>query len=97
MATGGYFGDRDRRDMVPEVTPEVLAYYPPTLWLAGTRAPELSGAATGHASLLKRGIESELYVIEGGWHTSYSTAPDTRESQDAMRYIARFFEKRLGG
>ena len=96
ISTGGYLGAHDRRDWVPETSPEALAYYPPTLWLAGTRAPEMSGAITGHASMLKRGVESELYMIEGGWHTSYSTAPETPESQDAMRYIAQWFDKRLG-
>lgn len=96
VSTGGYLGTHDRRNWVPETSPEALASYPPTLWLSGTRAPEMSGAITGNASMLKRGVESELYMIEGGWHTSYSTAPETPESQDAMRYIARFFDKRLG-
>ena len=96
VARGGYFGDYDRRDMIPEVTPEALASYPPTLWVAGTRAPELSGVVTGHAGLLKRSVASDLYLIEGGWHQSYSTAPETPESQDAMRHIANWFDKRLG-
>ena len=97
VAKGGYFGDDyDRRDVVPEITPEILADYPPTLWLSGTRAPEMSGVVVGHASLLKRGVRSELYMIEGGWHQSYSTAPETPESQDAMRYIASWFDHRLG-
>lgn len=96
VSAGGYLGNHDRKNMVPEVTPEALAYYPPTLWLSGTRAPEMSGAIFGHASLLKQGVASELYMIEGGWHTSYSTAPETPESQDAMRYIARWFDKQLG-
>jgi acetyl esterase/lipase len=96
VARGGYFGDYDRRDMIPEVTAESFAAYPPTLWMTGTRAPELSGVVTGHASLLGRGVMSELYIIEGGWHQSYSTAPDTPESQQAMRYIAAWFDKRLG-
>lgn len=97
VAKGGYFGDSyDRRDVIPEVSPESLASYPPTLWLSGTRAPEMSGTAIGHASLLKRGVRSELYIIEGGWHQSYSTAPETPESQDAMRYIASWFDRHLG-
>lgn len=96
ISTGGYLGNHDRRNMIPEVSPEALAYYPPTLWLSGTRAPEMSGAIVGHTSLLKRGVRSELYMIEGGWHTSYSTAPETPESQDAMRYVARWFDRQLG-
>lgn len=96
ISTGGYLGAHDRRDWVPGTSPEALADYPPTLWLAGTRAPEMSGAITGHAKMLKNGVESELYMIEGGWHTSYSTAPETPEAQDAMRYIAHWFDKRLG-
>lgn len=97
VARGGYFGSAyDRRNFVPETSPETLDLYPPTLWVVGTRAPELSGVATGHAGLLRHGIPSELYVIEGGWHQSYSTAPETPESQDAMRYIASWFDRRLG-
>jgi epsilon-lactone hydrolase len=96
VAKGGYLGDHDRRDLIPEVSPDSFALYPPTLWLAGTRAPEMSGAITGHADLLKAGVKSELYMIEGGWHSSYSTAPETPESQDAMRYIASWFDQRLG-
>ena len=96
IETGGYFGDAKRTDWVPGTSPEALAYYPPTLWMAGTRAPEMSGAIFGHTSMLKKGVESELYMIEGGWHSSYSTAPETPESQDAMRYIAHWFDKRLG-
>ncbi|MCB2078226.1 MAG: alpha/beta hydrolase [Novosphingobium sp.] len=96
VGTGGYFGNRSRTDWVEGTSPEGLASFPPTLWIAGTRAPEMSGAITGHASLLKQGVESQLYLIEGGWHSSYSTAPETPESQDAMRYVARWFDKNLG-
>lgn len=95
VSTGGYFGDQSRTQWVPNTAPEQLASFPPTLWMAGTRAPELSGSVTGHASLLKQGVASQLYVIEGGWHSSYSTAPDTPESQDAMRYIAQWFDQNL--
>jgi epsilon-lactone hydrolase len=96
VSAGGYLGAHDRRDWVPGTSPEALASYPPVLWVAGTRAPEVSGVVTAHAAMLKRGVPSELYLIEGGWHQSYSTAPETPESQDAMRYIARFFDTRLG-
>ena len=91
----GYLGAHNRRDWVPGTSPDDLTDYPPTLWLAGTRAPETSGVITGHSKMLKAGVASELYMIEGGWHTSYSSAPQTPESQDAMAYIARWFTKRL--
>jgi acetyl esterase/lipase len=96
VSTGGYFGARSRTDWVEGTSPEGLASFPPTLWVAGTRAPELSGAITGHAGLLKQGVDSQLYLIEGGWHSSYSTAPETPESQDAMAYVARWFSEQLG-
>jgi acetyl esterase/lipase len=96
IESGGYFGNAKRTDWAPGTSADKLDYYPPTLWVAGTRAPEMSGAISGHASMLKHGVQSELYMIEGGWHSSYSTAPDTPESQDAMRYVAHFFDKRLG-
>ncbi len=93
---GGYLGNHDRKDWIPGVTPDDLASYPPTLWLAGTRAPELSGVATAHASMLGKGLDSQFYLIEGGWHQSYSTAPQSPESQAAMRYVAHWFDTRLG-
>jgi len=97
IAQGGYLGDMLRADGVSDTSPETLKEYPPTLFLAGTRAPELSGAVDANTRLLKQGVDSQLYVIEGGWHSSYSTAPETPESQDAMRYIARWFDLHLGG
>jgi acetyl esterase/lipase len=96
IAKGGYFADMDRTEGVSDTSPATLQEYPPTLLLAGTRAPELSGAIDAHAKLLKQGVDSQLYVIEGGWHSSYSTAPQTPESQDAMLYVARWFDQHLG-
>ncbi len=96
VSLGGYFGERSRTEWVPNTSPEDLAAFPPTLWIAGTRAPEMSGAVTGHAQLLEQGVESQLYIIEGGWHSSYSTAPETPESQAAMRYLAHWFDTHLG-
>ena len=96
ISKGGYFGEMDRTEGVSDTSPATLQAYPPTLLLAGTRAPELSGAVDAHTKLLKQGVDSQLYVIEGGWHSSYSTAPQTPESQDAMLYIARWFDKHLG-
>lgn len=93
---GGYLGDIARLDGVFDTSPETLRGYPPALFLAGTRAPELSGAVDAHTKLLRQGVDSQLYIIEGGWHSSYSTAPETPESQDAMRYVARWFDRQLG-
>ncbi len=96
ITTGGYFGDMDRTKGISDTSPATLQTYPPTLLMAGTRAPELSGAVDAHTKLLKQGVDSQLYVIEGGWHSSYSTAPLAPESQDAMLYIARWFDANLG-
>jgi len=92
---GGYMGHRDRRDWALETGPDELGSYPPTLWLTGNRAPEVSGVTTAHAQMLAKGVDSQLYLIEGGWHQSYSTAPMAPESQDAMRYVARWFDDHL--
>ena len=80
---------------VPSASPEVLKAFPPTLFLTGTRAPEMSGAVQGHLELHELGVESELLLFDGLDHGFFSD-PDLPESQRAYRLIARFFSEHLG-
>jgi acetyl esterase/lipase len=79
----------------PATSAEVLRQFPPTLLITGTRAGELSSAAVTHAMLLKQGVDSMLYVTEGGWHGSFYL-PDVPESRDALEYAVRWFDRHLG-
>ncbi|MBM0108893.1 alpha/beta hydrolase [Steroidobacter sp. S1-65] len=73
----------------------VLAQFPSTLFLSGTRAYEMSPVIVAHTRLLKLGVDSSLYLIEGGGHAAQLAAIETTEVRDAYNYIARWFQQRL--
>lgn len=81
----------------PWVSDEELAKFPPTLLVSGTRAPDMSPAIVSHAKFLKLGVDSQLYIMEGGVHGAFSTdaAVDTPEGRDTWAYIARWFDEKL--
>jgi monoterpene epsilon-lactone hydrolase len=92
-----YFSGTDPND--PMVSPaahlDVLARFPPTLVITGTRAADLSVAAYTHSQLVKAEVPGDLIVAEGLGHC-YIYTPGLPESQDAYRAIARFFKANLG-
>jgi acetyl esterase/lipase len=92
-----YYGNNDLSNplMSPITSPAMLASFPPTLILTGTRAPELSAAVHTDTELVKAGAITELHVWDGMWH-SFFTDPDLPESQEAYRVIVEFFERHLG-
>jgi acetyl esterase/lipase len=79
----------------PGALAEVLAKFPPTLLISGTRDMELSAALRTNEMLGDAGIVTELHVWEGMWHSFFSD-PELPESQAAYRVMARFFERHLG-
>jgi epsilon-lactone hydrolase len=79
----------------PASSPEVLAKFPPTLIVTGTRAFELSSAVHTHALLVKQGVEADLHVWEGMFHGFFYNV-DVPESQDCYDIIVKFFAKHLG-
>jgi epsilon-lactone hydrolase len=91
-----YFEGVDVND--PMVSPaghlNVLAKFPPTLVITGTRAPDMSPAIYTHNQLLKADVASELIVGEGLGHC-YIYSANVPEAQDAYAAIAKFFQKHL--
>jgi monoterpene epsilon-lactone hydrolase len=79
----------------PASSPEVLAKFPPTLIVSGTRAFELSSAVHTHALLVKQGVEADLHVWEGMFHGFFYNI-DVPESRDCYDVVVRFFERHLG-
>lgn len=73
---------------------DVLAKFPPTLFLSGTRELAMSTIVAAHSRLLRLGVDSSLYVMEGGPHGAH-LAVQTPESHDAHSYAARWFGERL--
>jgi acetyl esterase/lipase len=92
-----YFADTDPNDplVAPASSPSVLAKFPPTLIVSGTRSFELSNAVYTHAQLVKNGVDADLHVWEGMFHGFFYN-PDVPESRECYDVIVRFFAERLG-
>ena len=93
----GYFSEANPKDplVAPINSPEMLAKFPPTLILTGTRAFEMSSAVYTHSQLVKLGVTAELHVWEGLFHGFFYN-PDVPESRDAYAVIVKFFDRHLG-
>lgn len=94
----GYFAGSDPKDplVFPINSPQVLAKFPPTLIITGTRGFELSSALYTHEQLVKLGVNVELHVWEGLFHGFFYNA-DVPESRDAFNVMIKFFDRHLGG
>lgn len=79
----------------PGSSDSVLAQFPATLLLTGTRECWFSPAVAAHTRLLKLAVDSSLYVMEGAWHMAHVLAVRTPEAHDANAYIARWFDRHL--
>lgn len=95
--TSGYMEAADVNDpkAYPGCSDAVLARFPATLFLTGTRSYEMSATVVAHARFLKLGVDSSLYVIEGAWHAAHLMAIGTIEAHDANVYIAHWFDQHL--
>jgi monoterpene epsilon-lactone hydrolase len=89
----GEVADNDPR-AYPEVSPQLLASFPPTLLITGTRSMELSAATYSHNQLVKAKVDARLHVWDGLFHAFLynSNLPESREAYDV---IADFFDKTL--
>jgi epsilon-lactone hydrolase len=94
---GGYLGGTNASDpLVNQVGhPDVLAKFPPTLIITGTRGMELSSALYTHSQLVKAGVPADLHVWEGMFHGFFYN-PDVPECKDAYNVMVKFFDQRLG-
>lgn len=90
--TRGYFAGSDMAGPLvsPALHPSVMAQFPPSLIITGTRAMDMSPAIVTNSALLKAGVRSTLIVGEGMGHC-YIYQPDMPESRDAHRAIVDFF------
>jgi acetyl esterase/lipase len=79
----------------PISSPQVLAGFPPTLLIAGSRDFTLSSLFASQAALAEAGVDAELHVWDGMWHAFFMD-PDLPESQQVYRVVVKFFERHLG-
>jgi len=78
----------------PGLSPALLAKFPPTLLITGTRDMTMSSVVHSNELLDQAGVPTELHVWEGMWHSFFSD-PELPESRQAYRTIVAFFERRL--
>jgi len=91
-----YLADVDINDPLaaPANSLELLAKFPPTLFITGTRAFEISSAVYSHGRMIKAGAKAELHVWDGLFHGFFYN-PAVPESRDAYDVIVKFFEGTL--
>ena len=92
-----YLAGADLHDplVAPAASASVLAKFPPTLIITGTRAFEMSSAIFTHSQLVKLGVRAQLHVWEGMFHGFFYN-PDVPESRDCYAVITEFFDRNLG-
>jgi acetyl esterase/lipase len=92
----GYFDGVDPDDPIiqPALHPEVIAKFPPTLLITGTRAMDMSPAVYTNTQLLKAGVRSTLIVEEGQGHC-YIMQSQLPEARTAYEVIVRHFKENL--
>jgi epsilon-lactone hydrolase len=92
----GYFANADMSDPIISAAlhPDVVAKFPPTLIITGTRAMDMSPAIYTNSQLLKAGVRSTLIVGEGMGHC-YIYQSNLPEARDAYQVIVNFFRENL--
>lgn len=92
-----YFSSCDVADALvfPGNHADMLARFPPSLLVTGTRDYAASSVTTMHRRLLAAGAHAELLHFDGMWHAFHmaTTLPEAQEVFAAMR---RFFLRQLG-
>lgn len=78
----------------PLVSPAVLAKFPPTLFISGTRSMEFSAALNSHNALDRAGVDTRFFGWDAMFHGFFYNS-ELPESRDAYRVMIEFFEKHL--
>jgi epsilon-lactone hydrolase len=89
-----YFEGADPNDplVCPSASRAVIAKFPPTLLIVGSRDVMASGAARTQIELALSGVDARLYSWDGMDH-NFMSDPDLPESREAYGLVAAFFEK----
>ena len=87
-----YFHGINPKDplVFPGLSPTLLAKFPPTLLITGTRDMTMSSVIYSQQLLEQAGAQTELHVWEGMWHSFFSD-PELPESKQAYQVIVNFF------
>ncbi len=96
IASLPYLSQADPRDplVFPGEHPDVLANFPPSLLVTGSRDFAASSVTTMHRRMVAAGVDASLLHFDGMWHAHHmaTTLPESRETFAAL---ARFFRDHL--
>lgn len=81
--------------VTPGKSPKVLAGFPPTLLVSGSRDFAMSTVVHSELLLSNAGVKTEMHIWDGMWHSFFSD-PEMPESREAYAVMARFFDRHLG-
>ena len=97
LSFSAYFSEASISDplVLPINSTDILAKFPPTLLIAGSRDFAVSSMFHTQAALTNLGVETELHVWDGMWH-AFFIDPDIPESKEAYHVIVNFFDRHLG-
>ena len=82
--------------MAPGDHEALVARFPPSLLISGTRDFALSGVLTSHQLLTRLGVEADLHIWEGHGHAVFAFNPRLPESDEVHNVIVEFFARHLG-
>lgn len=90
----GYFEGADLNDPLvsPSYVPEVLEKFPPTLFVTGTRAGEMSSVTRDVIEMTKAGVDVKMLLWDSMDHGFFMDA-QLPESQEAFELMYRFFNQ----
>jgi acetyl esterase/lipase len=93
----GYFAGAvpDDPSINPALAPGLLAKFPPTFLLTGTRASDMSAVLATHRALAQAGADAQLHMFDGMGHCFYSNI-FLPEGADAYASLIRFLRRQLG-
>ncbi len=97
LSFSAYFSEASISDplVLPINSTDILAKFPPTLLIAGSRDFAVSSVFHTQAALTNLGVETELHIWDGMWH-AFFIDPDIPESKEVYRVIVNFFDRHLG-
>jgi epsilon-lactone hydrolase len=92
-----YFSEVSLTDplVLPMNSKQVMAHFPPTLLLAGSRDFAVSSVCKTDIELTKAGVKTELHIWDGLWHSFFNN-PDLPESKEMYSIVMNFFDRNLG-
>lgn len=91
-----YLSRADPNDplVFPGNHPDLLARFPPSLLVSGTRDFAASAIATMHRRLRAAGATADFVLFDGMWH-AHHVDTDLREARETFDLLARFFDVHL--